>query len=284
MLTLFGLTGMLLLAPKAMSIASIVLRGEAGRFGGTTRLVASAFGEFLHSLLLAPVRMLFHSQFVLATLTGWKLDWKSPPRDDAATRWREAAARHGVHTLLAIGWIAAIVATSATFPWWLSPIIAGLLSAIPLSVLTSRSAIGRALRRRGLMLTPEEFREPPVLRAARAAAADVAASADASLQSAVLDPEVHARVAAAVPPRGLPRGAKAEAEARLVERALHGGPGALGAGDRLRLLSSRCALALVRREVLAGRADPAWGSVTSPEAAPADTRVASEPVPEAASL
>jgi hypothetical protein len=69
------------------------------------------------------------------------------------------------------------------------------------------------------MLTPEECREPRVLRAARAAAGDVAASADASLQSAVLDPEVHARVAAAAPPRGLPRGAKAEADAQLVERA-----------------------------------------------------------------
>ncbi|HZW72186.1 MAG TPA: glucans biosynthesis glucosyltransferase MdoH, partial [Caldimonas sp.] len=98
MLTLFGVTGVLLLAPKAMAIVSIVGRREADRFGGIVRLVASAFVEFLHSLLLAPVRMLFHSQFVLAALSGWKLDWKSPPRDDAATSWREAIARHGVHT------------------------------------------------------------------------------------------------------------------------------------------------------------------------------------------
>jgi len=283
MLTLFGLTAVLLLAPKAMSIAAILLRGEARRFGGAPRLLASTFFEFLHSLLLAPVRMLFHSQFVLAALTGWKLDWKSPPRDDVATPWREAAARHGVHTLLAIAWITAIVATSATFPWWLSPIIAGLLSAMPFSVLTSRSAIGRALRRRGLLMTPEECREPSVLRAARAAAADVAAAAGATLCAAVLDSEIHARVAAATPARGLPRGAKAEAEARLVERALHGGPDVLAAGDRLRLLSSRSALALVRREVLAGRADPAWGGA-APAPATRDTPVASERMPEAAPL
>ena len=92
MLTLFGLTGVLLLAPKAMALAALVLRGEARRFGGVGRLLASAFIEFWHSLLLAPVRMLFHSQFVLAALTGWRLDWKSPPRDDAATSWREAPA------------------------------------------------------------------------------------------------------------------------------------------------------------------------------------------------
>ncbi|MGZ8260544.1 MAG: glucans biosynthesis glucosyltransferase MdoH, partial [Caldimonas sp.] len=136
MLTLFGLTALLLLAPKAMALAAVVGRREAGRFGGVARLLASAFVEFLHSLLLAPVRMVFHTQFVLAALTGWRLDWKSPPRDDAATSWREATVRHGVHTLLAVVWTAAILATGATFPWWLSPIIGGLLLAIPLSVLT----------------------------------------------------------------------------------------------------------------------------------------------------
>ena len=85
MLTLFGLTAVLLLAPKVLSLVAIVVRGEAHRFGGTARLFASALIEFVHSLLLAPVRMLFHTQFVLAALTGWRLDWKSPPRDDAST-------------------------------------------------------------------------------------------------------------------------------------------------------------------------------------------------------
>ena len=128
MLTLFGLTGVLLLAPKAMSLVAIVLRGHAARFGGLPRLLASAFIEFLHSMLLAPVRMVFHTQFVIAALTGWRLDWKSPPRDDAATTWREAWARHGLHTVLAVVWIVAIVAGSSAFPWWLSPILAGLLA------------------------------------------------------------------------------------------------------------------------------------------------------------
>ena len=51
-----------------------------------------------------------------------------------STPWREAWSRHGLHTLLAVVWIAAIVASSAAFPWWLSPILLGLLSAAPLSV------------------------------------------------------------------------------------------------------------------------------------------------------
>ena len=133
MLTLFGLTTLLLFAPKVLSLMAIVLRGESRRFGGTRRLLGSAVVEFAHSLLLAPVRMLFHTQFVLAALTGWRLDWKSPPRDDASTGWREALWRHGAHTLLAVLWIVAIVVSSDSFAWWLSPILLGLLSAIPRS-------------------------------------------------------------------------------------------------------------------------------------------------------
>jgi len=278
MLTLFGLTGVLLLAPKAMAIVAIVGRREADRFGGVARLLASAFVEFLHSLLLAPVRMLFHTQFVLAALTGWRLDWKSPPRDNAATSWREALSRHGVHTLLAIAWAVAIVATSATFPWWLSPILGGLLAAIPLSVLTSRVGIGRALRERGLMLTPEETSEPRVLQEARHAAAEVVAAGDASVQRAVVDRSMHARVLAALPQRRPAAGDKAGAEARLLDRAIRGGPSTLDVSDRLRLLSSRSALAFLHREVLAQRAHPdwthgtraqraAWGETLPPDAA-----------------
>ncbi|MDP9044281.1 MAG: glucans biosynthesis glucosyltransferase MdoH, partial [Pseudomonadota bacterium] len=66
MLTLFGLTAVLLLAPKVISLVAIIGRGEARRYGGTPKLLLSALLEFLHSVLLAPVRMLFHTQFVLA--------------------------------------------------------------------------------------------------------------------------------------------------------------------------------------------------------------------------
>ena len=117
MLTLFGLTARA--AARAQgAVAAGDRRARRGaplrrRRAGCSR---SALIEFVHSLLLAPVRMLFHTQFVLAALTGWRLDWKSPPRDDAATGWREAAARHGAHTLLAVLWIVAIVVTQRGLP------------------------------------------------------------------------------------------------------------------------------------------------------------------------
>jgi len=265
MLTLFSLTALLLFAPKVMSLVGIVVRGEARRFGGTRRLIGSALVEFAHSLLLAPVRMLFHTQFVLAALTGWRLDWKSPPRDDASTGWREAASRHGAHTVLAVLWIVTIVVSSNSFAWWLSPILLGLLSAIPLSVWGSRVAAGRGLRRHGLLLTPEEIREPRVL-AEAARAADAVGARLATFKVSVVDADAYERVAAAVPPR-LATGPKSMAEAARIERALREGPDALSVDERFRLLSSREALAKVHAEVAAHRAHPAWWQ--APQAAPA---------------
>ena len=69
----------------------------------------------------------------------------------------------------------------------------------------------------------------------------------------------------------------AGAEARVIDRALRGGPTALDAADRLRLLSSRSALTFLHREVLAQRAHrdwtagvrvqrPAWPETAPPEA------------------
>ena len=261
MLTLFGLTAVLLLAPKVLSLVAIVVRGEARRFGGAARLLASALIEFVHSLLLAPVRMLFHTQFVLAALTGWRLDWKSPPRDDASTPWREAAARHGVHTVLAIAWIAAIVATSAAFPWWLSPILAGLLLGDPALGL---HAAGSRDRPRAAPPWPDADarRKPRAARAARGAPRRRRRSPSAwrRLRAAIVDRGVQRRVVAALPPRCAAerRQGRGRSSARSSGRCATG-PARSAADDGLRLLSSRSALARCAAKSSRGRAHPDWG-------------------------
>jgi membrane glycosyltransferase len=45
----------------------------------------------------------------------------------------------------------------------MSPVVAGLILAVPIAALTSRPSIGRRLRAMGLLLTPEERAPPPVL-------------------------------------------------------------------------------------------------------------------------
>lgn len=255
-LTLFGLTGVLLLAPKALSLFVIALKGQARHYGGLYKLLLGALLEFTHSMLLAPVRMLFHTQFVLAALTGIRLDWKSPPRDDAVTGWGEALHRHGMHTLLALLWVLAILASSTVFAWWLSPIIAGLLMAIPLSAWGSRAGPGRWLRKHGMLLIPEEMNAPHVLTQARRYANGF--GAPLCFVEAIVNERAPGNIDQAISPRALATGAKAGAQARLIEHALAAGPQALGAAQRHRLLGDAQALRWMRSRVRARQAHPDW--------------------------
>ena len=155
-----------LFLPRLLGMAAVLIQGEQRRYGGTLGLVKSAALESVLAMLQSPVRMLAHSLFVLIALTGLKLEWKSPPREAAALRWSDAARSlapmSGVIALLAVG-IAMIDPGALT---WLLPVGLPLLLAIPMSVLTSRSDIGSAMRRQRWLLIPEESWSPAVLRRA----------------------------------------------------------------------------------------------------------------------
>jgi len=58
------------------------------------------------------------------------------------------------------------------------PVLAGMIIAVPFTVLTSRASLGRALRVRGWLVTPEESAPPPELAAlsANLAAAETTAA------------------------------------------------------------------------------------------------------------
>ena len=138
------------------------------RFGGALGVTLSLLLELLFSALLAPIRMLFHTQFVLAALTGLGVHWNSPAREDAETTWSEALRRHGVHTLVGVAWAAGVYWLDPAYLWWLAPVVGALALSIPVSVYSSRVSLGRALRRARLFLIPEETDPPPELRALRA--------------------------------------------------------------------------------------------------------------------
>jgi len=189
-------------------------------------------------------------------LTGVKLAWKSPPRHDAATGLGEALRRHALGSVFALTWIGVILVSSAAFQWWLSPVLAGLLLAIPISAWTSRAAPGRWLKARGLFLIPEERMQPAVLAEADRYAA--AFGATPGFADAVTDAAVQAEVLRSIPARPAARGAKAQAQTRLVARAASEGPRALTQADRLRLLASAQALRALHDRVLAGGAHRDW--------------------------
>jgi membrane glycosyltransferase len=161
-LALAGSTVVLLVLPKLLSVLLIAKAGRSAQFGSLPRLAASVVLEIVFSTLLAPVRMWFHARFVLLTVLGRQISWSAQVRTDAETRWRDAVRQHGVSSAVALVWLAGVAALHWSLVWWLLPIVAALALSIPVSVYSSRVALGRALRRRRLFMTPEET-EPPEL-------------------------------------------------------------------------------------------------------------------------
>jgi len=162
-MALFGATAALLFVPKILAGALVVAKGARG-YGGALRVAMGVMTELALSAILAPIRMLFHTQFVASALTGGVIGWKSPPREDAETSWNEALRRHGWHTMLGVLWTAGVYWLNPAFAWWLAPITGALAVSIPVSVLTSRVSLGRSARRARLLLIPEESRPPRELR------------------------------------------------------------------------------------------------------------------------
>ena len=165
-----GTLGMLVL-PRMLGVLLLVQERQQHLYGGTPALMASALIEGLLSALQAPLRMVAHSVFVLVALTGLKLEWKSPPRQGHGLGWRDASRPWALVSALAAAVAAAAFVLDAGVALWLAPVVLPLLLSLPLVVTTASPALGRALRRAGLLLTPEEVAPPPVLQRAWAAAA-----------------------------------------------------------------------------------------------------------------
>ena len=88
-----------------------------GCTAASLRLSLSVFLEILLSSLLAPIRMVFHSRFVVQNLLGRTVQWRSQGREDAETRWWEAIRRHGFDTVFASAWGISL--------YWLNPTTSG---------------------------------------------------------------------------------------------------------------------------------------------------------------
>lgn len=102
-IALFASTMVLLFLPKLLSIILVWCKGSK-EYGGFIRVTISLLLEVLFSVLLAPVRMLFHTVFVVSAFLGWEVVWNSPQRDDDSTPWGEAFMRHGSQMLLGLVW------------------------------------------------------------------------------------------------------------------------------------------------------------------------------------
>ncbi|HTX21502.1 MAG TPA: glucans biosynthesis glucosyltransferase MdoH [Candidatus Aquilonibacter sp.] len=243
-----------IMLPKFLALIELA-RDPARRraFGGLPRATASVVGETIFSTLHAPLQMLWHTRFVVTNLLGISVIWSPQKRAADGTSWTYAIRRHWGHVLIGIIWGTFMWQLDTTLFWWFTPVLAGMVLSIPLSVLTSRRRLGARARQLGLFLTPEETNPPVELVTLRGNLKIHELTDDtapllphAGLAEAVLDPYVNAIHVSLLREKNLnptyaeqfsKLGVGSESVRVLGEKLLAEGPDKLSAVSRLTIMS-----------------------------------------------
>jgi len=152
-------------APKLMGMLDAALApGGLRRYGGPMRFAAGSTLELVFMLLLAPVIATALTIFMVGLLMGRSVRWSGQARDAYRLTWLTGL--RGLWPQAAFG--AGLIGIFGVFlpgvlPW-ISPMVAGLLLAIPLAVLSATPEVGAWLARFGLCAIPEELATPVELR------------------------------------------------------------------------------------------------------------------------
>ena len=244
-IALFSTTLVLLFLPKLLSVILIWCKGSRP-YGGPIRVFISLMLEMLFSVLLAPVRMLFHTHFVVSAFLGLKAVWNSPQRDDDATPWSEAFARHGVQMVLGIVWATGMGWLNLNFLWWLAPIVFSLILSPFVSAFSSRATLGLKSQRAKLFLIPEEYSPPQELvDTDKYLTLNHRRALDNGFMHAVFNPAFNALATAMATSRHKQSQLLDHARDRQVDLALSEAPEKLGREQRLQIISDPVVLARV---------------------------------------
>src|ERR1019366_4049087 len=174
-LELFGLTMTILLLPKFLGLALGLIQGTTRReAGGASRVLATGLFEIIMSARLAPIMMLIQTGHVMHFVFGLDTGWDPKRRDDGSIPFKDIVRRHRSHVALGVLSLVAGLSISLSLVAWMSPTIVGLILAIFRSWATGLLAVGLAFRRVGLLVTPEEQAQPPIVARANVLAQELA--------------------------------------------------------------------------------------------------------------
>lgn len=159
---LLGVTLMLIFLPKITILLDEVITGRLfNPLKGRFQTFMSSMADTVIFTLMAPVLMIFHSQFVVYTVLGKGVRWVTQRRKvEGGVDWMEILLTFWSVTVLALAWGTIGWFVSPSFLLWISPILIALFLAIPVAGLVSGSGSGYRL---GLFVTPEEAEPPTVL-------------------------------------------------------------------------------------------------------------------------
>lgn len=264
-LELFALTMGILLAPKLFGLLVAVYEPETRRgSGGAIMLLISTLFEVVLSALLAPIMMLIQTGHVLHIVFGFDTGWDPQRRDDGSVPFTDIMRRHRSHMLLGLLSLGAGLLISPSLVAWMSPTIAGLVLAVPISWLTSQRWLGLVLRRAGVLTTPEETATPPIAKRGKALSKALARNDDDEINGLLAihaDNELRELHEAWLPARKpRQRGAitadRAVAEAKIADaETIEDAVQWLNRGERLVALSDRALISMIAR--LPSRTAPA---------------------------
>jgi len=263
---IFLICMVVIMLPKLLSLVDLAHdRRRCKQFGGLLNAFGGVVGETVFSTLHAPLLMLWHTRFVATNIAGIAVGWATQQRSAEGTDWLYAVQRHWGHTLIGVGWGWCTWKLDPGVFWWFTPVLAGMVLSVPLSVLTSRRSFGARAKSLGLFLTPEETSPPLELVALRSrmkiheltTEATPHLRTHAGLAEAVLDPYVNAVHVTLLREKELNPvyaelfkrlGAGTDAVRELGEKLLAGGPEKLKASERMVVLADQAVMAWLHRQ------------------------------------
>jgi membrane glycosyltransferase len=163
MIQLFIVAMTVLLLPKLLGVFRAVGNRELRRTVNPARVVIGAFAETILSALYAPVMMMMQSRQLLEILFGQDSGWATQSRKHSTTPWGTLFRRHWLQTLSGLVVSITLLSVSPPLFAWMTPALAGLMLALPLSAASGSVALGKALRAVGLLVVPEEIAVPRVI-------------------------------------------------------------------------------------------------------------------------
>jgi membrane glycosyltransferase len=253
---IFVICMVIIMLPKFLSLIDLARDWpRRAQFGGLLNATGGVIGETLFSTLHAPLLMLWHTRFVLTNIAGISVGWTTQRRTADGTDWLYAVQRHWGHTLIGVLWGWFTWWLEPGLFWWFTPVLAGMVFSVPLSVLTSRRTLGARAKTMGLFLTPEETKPPMEIISLRSrmkihelTEVECGDRAHSGLAKAVLDPYVNAIHVTLLREKQLNPvyaehfvriGAGSEAVRELGEKLLAAGPEKLKSSERMAVMADQ---------------------------------------------
>jgi membrane glycosyltransferase len=163
MFNLFIVSMVTLLLPKILGVLRMFVDRELSRVVNPLRIVFGAAAETVLSALYAPIVMMMQVRQVSEIVWGLDSGWTTQTRKRVRAPWVTILRRHWLQTVAGVAVSVVLAYVALPLFLWMSPALAGLVLALPLSAASGSVSLARAFEFLGLLTVPEEIETPRVI-------------------------------------------------------------------------------------------------------------------------